>query len=128
MSNLVVMSGDCTMCDSGVPVSAKDADGHDLHTGDIVMIWHGEYLGTDIETWTPVERLTAVISDQYESFSDGSVIEKDGNPEFFVMGIKGSGFDSPEWKICIVKKYSDVVPGEKWPAFGFSYRAKEHSQ
>lgn len=50
---LRVYSGESCKCDVGLPVGAKDRMGRDLHTGDIVIVWHGEYLGTDIERWEP---------------------------------------------------------------------------
>jgi hypothetical protein len=78
-----------------------------FHVGDIVMIWHVEHAGSEFERWEPAGGLTAIVSDD------------DGKP--FVMGIKQSGFDDPAWRIDLVKKFSDVVSGERWPAYGFSY-------
>lgn len=125
MSNLKVFSGKCCLCDVGVDISQKDYMGESLHTGDIVMVWHGEFIGTESECWYPSGGLTVVVSDQYQSFSNGSVVQKDDAPEPFVMGIKTCGFDDPEWQIHIVKKFRDVVDGEHWPAYGFSYKEKE---
>jgi hypothetical protein len=109
------------LCDVGIEVGAVDLYGRALHTGDIVIISHGEYIGTDAETWTPSNGLTAVVADQYQSFSDGSVKLDNAKPEPFVMGIKGCGFDAPDWHITIVKKFSDVIDGEHWASYGFNY-------
>lgn len=118
-----VWSGNCCLCDVGIPVNAKSTWGDpiELHTGDIIILWRGDYLGTDLEQWMPCSDLTVVVADQYQSFSDGSISILSKNPEPFPMGIKKCGFDSPEWKIQVVKKYSDVVDGEHWPAYGFSF-------
>jgi len=116
-----VKSGKCVLCDVGVYTGHKNKRGEELHTGDIILLWHGNYIGTEDESWYPESGLTAVVSDQYQTYSDGSVVEKEGDPEFFVMGVKGCGFDSQEWDFQIVKKYSDVISGENWPQFGFSY-------
>ena len=78
-----------------------------FHVGDIVMVYAGSFIGTDAERWDYTGHLTAVVDAE-----DGP----------FVMGIKSCGFEHPEWRIELVKKYSDVVPGEKWPAYGFNYR------
>jgi hypothetical protein len=118
---LKVFSGKCCLCDIGIDVNAKDVRGDQLHTGDIVLVYHGQYVGTDDEYWYPCGGLTAVVSDQYQSFSDGTIKET-GDNEPFVMGIKGCGFNDPEWQIHLVKKYTDVVDGEHWRAYGFNYR------
>ena len=125
MSSLKVFSGKCCLSDIGIEVGHLDYDGNPIHTGDIVMVWHGHYIGTDSECWYPAGNLTAVVSDQYQSFSNGSVVEKEGAPEPFVMGIKDCGFNSTDWHIHIVKKFNDVVEGEKWPAYGFSYQSTD---
>ena len=121
MSDLRVYSGECCLCDVGTPVGAKDVSGNDLFTGDIVMVWYGQYLGTDVELWHPSGGLTCVVSDQYLSFNTGEIKEKP-DPEPFVMGIKDCGLNHPKWQIHKVKGFSDVVEGERWPEFGFSYK------
>ncbi|UXH58362.1 hypothetical protein [Pseudomonas aeruginosa] len=124
---LRVFSGKCCLCDVGIPVGATSTYGDpiEIHTGDIVIIWHANYLGTYFETWIPTDGLTAVVSRDYQSFSDGTVQVLDTVSEAFAMGIKGCGFRHPEWRVQVVKKYSDVIPGEHWPEFGFSYAYSE---
>ena len=114
------------MCDIGIPVGHDDAHGHPLHTGDIVQIWHGDYLDTDLEQWMPADGLTCVVSDQYQSYSDGSIVENK-DPQPFVMGIKSCGFDHPGWKVAIVKSHADVIRGERWPDYGFRFDEVEIS-
>lgn len=116
-----IKSGNCVLCDVGVFTGHTNRMGQELHTGDIILLWNGRYVGTDMEEWYPETGLTAIVSDQYQSYSDGSVIEKDGEPQFFVMGVKDCGFDSPEWDFQIVKKYYDAIVGEHWETFGFNY-------
>lgn len=120
---LRVFSGKCCLCDVGIPVGATSTYGDqiEIHTGDIVIVWHGDYLGTGLETWMPVGSLTAVVSSDYQSFSDGTIQLLDTAEEAFAMGIKNCGFLHPEWRVQVVKKYSDVIPGEHWPQYGFSY-------
>lgn len=113
--DLKVWSGQCCLCDIGKPVP-----GTEFHTGDIVLVWHGQWIGTDAEIWTPCDGLSVVVSDQYETFSNGEINEA-SDPKPFVMGIKGKGFDDDDWDIRLIKKYSDVVIGEHWPNYGFRY-------
>lgn len=127
MQQLKVFSGKCCMCDVGIAIPFVDMDGIDIHTGDIVQIWHVDYIGTEYETVNPDKGLTVVVSDQYQSYSDGSVIAN-ANPEPFVMGIKGCGFNHAEWQVSIVKKWNHVIEGENWPAFGFSYGYSEAAE
>lgn len=78
-----------------------------FNVGDIVLVYRLEHEGSEFERWEHTGHLSAVVSDE------------DGKP--FVMGIKDCGFDDPKWRIDVLKKYSDVIPGERWPAWGFSY-------
>ena len=124
---LRIFSGKCCLCDVGIPVNAFSTWGDpvEIHTGDIVIVWHGDYIGTDIESWTPTDGMTAVVADHYQSFSGGAIELRREVCEPFAMGIKGCGFNHPEWRVQVVKKFSDVVPGEHWTAYGFSYAYSE---
>lgn len=121
---LKVFSGEFCKCDCGIPVKAFSTYGDEieLHTGDIVITWRGEYVGTDSEFWFPCDGLTCVVADQYQSYSNGKIeaLPEIGNP--YVMGIKSCGFDDLQWRVQLVKKWHDVVAGEKWPQYGFNYR------
>jgi hypothetical protein len=112
---LKVWSGDCCLCDVGLDT------GHGFKTGDIVLLWKGEHIDTDNERWEPLRNLTVVVADQYTTYSNGK-IEETESPEFYVMGIRDCGFDDPSWDIWLVKDHSDVVTGEHWRDYGFSFR------
>lgn len=123
---LQVFSGNCCLCDVGTCVNANATFGQNkgaLHTGDIVIAWHGSYIDTDIECWNPTG-LTVVVSEQYQSFTDGTIVSLAEPHRHYVMGIADSGFNSPEWKIQLVKSHLDVIDGEHWKDFGFSYKLK----
>jgi len=124
---LRIFSGKSCLCDVGIPVNAFSTWGDpvEIHTGDIVIVWHGDYIGTDLESWTPTDGMTAVVANHYQSFSGGVIELRREVCEPFAMGIKDCGFDHPEWRVQVVKKFSDVVPGEHWPAYGFSYAYSE---
>ena len=124
---LRIFSGKCCLCDVGIPVNAFSTWGDpvEIHTGDIVIVWHGDYIGTDIESWTPTDGMTAVVASHYQSFSDDVIELRREACEPFAMGIKDCGFNHPEWRVQVVKKFSDVVPGEHWPVYGFSYDYSE---
>lgn len=109
MEQLAIYSGDVCMGDVGTPVLGG------MHVGDIVIVWKLEHRGTEFERWEHVEHLSAVVLDPESRVP-------------FVMGIKACGFDHPEWRIDVLKKYSDVVEGERWPAFGFRYARRSESK
>lgn len=120
---LMVHSGECCLCQVGLETGATDFKGREVHTGDIVSLYRIED-GEDgqIELVTP---LTVVIADQFQSFSNGAVRLVERPMQFFAMGIKSAGLSSPDWQVAIAKKYHDVVDGEHWPAWGFSYHPND---
>ena len=119
---LKVKSGKCFLCDTGRETTAVSTWGDTvkLHTGDIVIVWHGAYLDTDIENWTPCG-MSVVVCNQYTTYTDGRTIETEEEFEPYVMGIKDCGFTNNEWRIQVIKKFSDCIEGEHWPNYGFSY-------
>lgn len=123
-----VHSGGVCLCDIGIAVGHKDIYGKDLHTGDIVILYSVKRPGTDIEEWTVCGGLTVVVAGQYTSYIGGHIELSDDNPTPFVMGIKDCGFIDPEWRIMIVKKYSDVIDGEHWEYYGFCYRHNDAAE
>ena len=111
---MFVYSGNCRLCDVGRSTPIFDASGHRLFTGDIVLVFTKEY--------TP-ESLTVIVSDQYQSYSDGTHVAKEGDLSFFAMGIKSVTLgEDGEWNVLRVKEQADVIPGERWKAYGFNYR------
>lgn len=118
---LRVYSGECCLCDVGTPVTLNDRWGEEkeLHTGDIVLLWHVEYLGTDLETQT-CHGMTVVVSDQHYWAAKEESEEERNTP--WIMGIKSVPPNVPEWRVELIKKFSDVVDGEHWTEYGFNYR------
>ncbi len=110
MTDLYLYSGKCLIGKAGDPTTLKDGFGEDLFVGDIVAIY------TDMSS----PQLSVVSDERFQSYSDGTFIEQPSSP--FVMGIK-SVHELPDnggWHIVKVKSHSDLVAGERWPAFGFS--------
>jgi len=120
-----LFSGTCCLCDVGIPTGEKDIHGNELFTGDIVQLWHGNYIGTDIEEWLPSDGLTAIVGQQYQSYTDGTIEKLTDNPELFTMGIAKIGIQNEEWKVSLVKSHKDIIVGERFIAFGFNYRENE---
>lgn len=120
---LYAYSGNCLLAECGIPVSFKDWNGADLHTGDIVLLWYRSPLNDPDAAWETCEGLTAIVEDKYTTYSDGSIkISDQGNP--FVMGIRTVDMaETKEWAVQLVKKYYDVVNGEHWSRYGFKYSA-----
>jgi len=100
-------------------------EGNEVFVGDVVQLWHGNYIGTDFEEWHPTAGLTAVVRNEYTTWSGNKYRiseNKDADAmEPFTMGIKGSGVSGGEWAIKVVKSFSDIVSGEKIKDFGFRY-------
>lgn len=109
-----IYSGKCLLCDVGHQTGIVDCYGKNLRTGDIVVLF----------TKNDVHSLTVLVADQYQSYSDGSHVEKENTFEFYVMGIRSVNLndESSDWSIKLIKKYEDVVNGEHWSDWGFCFR------
>lgn len=111
---LYLYSGKCRLGTVGQPTRFVDASGNSLFVGDIVVVTDDDF---------GIISLTAVVSDEFTTYSNGLHIIKDGPVEHFVMGIKGVDLDSPgTWTVRKVKDHSDVISGEHWESYGFSYK------
>jgi hypothetical protein len=117
-----IYSGSCCLCDVGLPTNQQDVQGNDLFSGDIVMLWHGSHIGTDIEEWLSSDRLTAIVGNQYKSFSDGTIKLLTKKPRLFTMGISSCGIQNDEWKVSLIKSHLDIIPGEKYKNFELNYK------
>lgn len=110
---MYVYSGDCRKCEVGLETDLVDWNGDPLRTGDIVILIKDDMYNSG---------LTVVVSDQWTSYSDGTHVKREGDLEFYVMGIKsvvlGEG-----WQAVRVKKFEDVIEGERWPDYGFNYKS-----
>lgn len=122
MGFMKIYSGKCCMCDVGMPAGAVDMHGRELYTGDIVQLWRGHFIGSDLEEWVPSDGLTAIVANQYQTFTDGKVVLLDDNPPAFTMGIASCGVSNHEWHVSLVKSHTDIIIGERFKAFGFNYR------
>lgn len=119
---MFVYSGRCRLCETGLEAPFKDLGGNALHTGDIVLIYTERDGGVDM-----IGGMTAVVADQFTTFNNLNTGSHDhvlnSNPlTFFVMGIKSVQIcEDGEWKVSLLKKFSDVLDGEHWKNFGFRY-------
>jgi hypothetical protein len=110
------------MCDVGIPANQKDMHGNDLYSGDIVQLWHGNYIGTDMEEWLPSSGLTVIVGNQYKSYTDGTIELITNNPTLFTMGIASCGVQNEEWAVTLIKSHKDIINGERFLSFGINYR------
>ncbi len=117
-----IYSGSCCMCDVGIPTGEVDMHGKALFSGDIVQLWHGNYIGTESEEWLPSSGLTAIVGNQYRSYSDGLTELLTDEPKLFTMGIAACGVQNEEWRVSLVKSHKDIIAGERFESFGFNYR------
>ena len=119
-----VYSGVCRQGTLGMETSLNDVTGEKLYVGDIVMTSTIDEFGICSNNG-----LTVVVSDEFRSVNNGKETEyipKEGQIEYFVMGIKNVDFmnaDSEKWIVKKLKSFKDVVNGEKWTDFGFNYKA-----
>jgi hypothetical protein len=117
-----IFSGTCCMCDVGIPTGEEDMHGCELFSGDVVQLWHGNYMGTDIEEWMPSSGLTTILGNQYQTYTDGTIELINSKPSLYTMGISGVGVQGGEWKVSLVKSHKDIIPGERFASFGINYR------
>lgn len=107
---MYVYSGKCRLCEVGVETDMVDRRGDNLFTGDIVVIWTENYFSG----------MTVVVGNQFQSYTNGTH-ELLGFDEKFIMGIKQVRLEDGEWSVIRVKSFSEVVEGEHWASFGFSF-------
>ena len=73
-----IYSGSSCFCDTGIPTGEVDMHGNELFSGDIVQLWHGNYIGEDCEEWMPVGGLTAIVGKQYTNYSNAPMGRNEG--------------------------------------------------
>lgn len=96
--DLYVYSGKVRLCSCGRPAGFKDIADDPLFTGDIVITYTDSY---------GPQWLTVIVSEGDETYP---------------MGLKTVPMDEPgQWRVKRLKEFKDVVAGEHWPAWGFSY-------
>lgn len=125
-SGLAVFSGRCCKGVIGTPVEFKDMNGVALHVGDIVQTFTVKSCEDDDGEWLEMmgASLTAVVDDEWISYSDGTHIKNPSPRSPYVMGISSVPMHEPgKWRVRLVKSHRSVIEGEHWPEYGFSYRA-----
>lgn len=111
---MFVYSGDCRLGTVGDVTPFSDMFGNALFVGDIVITLTDNHM---------TGQLTAVVSDEFTSYSNGTHKIKEGPVEPFVMGIKSVDLATPgTWSVMKLKDHSDVISGEHWQAYGFNFR------
>lgn len=118
LAEVFVYSGKCKLGQVGEPTSLKDFTGEDLFVGDIVITSCVDDFGICSNNG-----LTVVVSDEY---NNKLIAEEHWGNSHFVMGIKSVDFmgkDAEKWIVKRVKSFKDVVVGEHWRDYGFSYGA-----
>ncbi len=111
---MYVYSGNSRKGTVGAATPFRDCKGEPLFVGDIVCVFTDGYVP---------DGLTAVVSDEFTSYSDGTHVINEGAAEQFVMGIKSVDLENPNtWRVVKLKDYRDVIDGEHWRAYGFNYR------
>lgn len=115
---MFILSGDSVQGRCGKETNLKDRLGKSLFVGDIVALFYKDNLGLD-----QFQGLTAIVDDEYTTYSDGSIIINQ-NPKAFVMGLKDCDImlKNCEWSVERVKSYKKVVDGESWHNYGFNYK------
>ena len=119
---MYVYSGKRRLCDAGVSTGYSDAHGKPLYTGDIVV----SYTVDEAQGFAYLGGLTVVVSDKYTTYSNGEHVKKEGDPEFYVMGIRDvSLVDKSGWRVMKLKGFESVINGEHWPDYGFSFKEED---
>jgi len=120
---MYVYSGKCRLCKCGLNTDLLDDSEQNLRTGDIVVI----YVCSEDTGLINLHGLTVVVVDQFKNYTNSDPIEVEiGSP--YVMGIRNSNLQDPSpkypdqvWRARLVKKWEDVIEGERCPEFGFNY-------
>lgn len=116
---MYIYSGDCRLGECGDNTNMVDLYGKKLFVGDIVVTYTTDKFGV-----CNLNGITAVVSDRYTTFSDGTHKENNGVINTFVMGIQSVDFMKKEfgWSVQKIKDFNEVIDGEHWSKFGFNYR------
>lgn len=121
---MYVYSGKCRLCECGLTTKLTDDMENKLKTGDIVMSYIINQFGV-----SSFDGLTVVVADQWQTYNNDTHVLNKGKIESFVMGIKDvelnleTGiYPDSTWRVRRLKKFEDVIDGEHWANFVFSYR------
>ncbi len=119
---MFIYSGICRFCECGLETSLKSIKNETLRTGDIVVSYSCDKNGF----FNYMGGLTVVVCNQWQSYSDGThklIKEYQNNiaNDAFIMGIKDVKLGE-EWQVELVKRFEDIIDGEKWENFGFNFK------
>jgi hypothetical protein len=114
-----IYSGKCRFCETGIETAILDNNNEKLYTGDIVLIYTEDKDG--LVNILP-DHLTAIVADNYKNVMLREP-EFIGRNKSFVMGLKNAKISKGNWQVIKVKSYRDVIDGEHWKSFGFSYKS-----
>ena len=116
---MYVYSGDVRLCKVGADTEFRDLHNNLLRTGDIVVSW--------CRDGHTVTGLSVVVRDEFNCYFGQEPIPLDEPGEPFVMGLKTANITEPDtegfWQVMRVKRAEDVIDGEHWKDYGFSFRA-----
>lgn len=117
---MFILSGNRVKGRCGRETKLKDRNGETLFVGDIVALFHKDNLNCD-----KFQGLTAVVDDEYTSYSDGYIAVTNRNPQAFIMGIASEDImsEKSEWSVERVKSYTRVINNENWYNYGFTYKS-----
>lgn len=127
MEKLFLFSGACLMAELGNATGVTDEAGNELHTGDLVMLFRGHYIGQDYEGWYP-QGLTMIVEDKYETYLGNEYthcIDKSKSGKPFTMGIADHGVQSDEWKVQLVTSHKDMFHGFSIIPYGFNVKSMD---
>lgn len=110
---MYILSGKVRAGDVGEETSLLDAGGNPLFVGDIVSVVQVDEMGNHC-----FSGLSAIVSDKWLSYTD----KESNRTPHFVMGLKCVDINtSTEWIVYLAKSHKDVMVGEHWKEYGFSY-------
>jgi hypothetical protein len=114
-SIMYIYSGTYRMGLCGENANLKDNYENQLFIGDIVVVSHFD---KDTETIDANFSLSAIVSDRFVSYSDGTHVEHN-EYKCFIMGLRDA--DLSEWFVKKVKSFDAVIENENWKEYGFNF-------
>lgn len=109
---LHIFSGKCEQGKCGIKTHIIDAFNNQLRVGDVVVITHKDEFGVNCDY-----SLTVVVDDR------PNLVGRTEKGKPFVMGLYEVDWATNEdWFIKRVKKFEDILEGEKWVDHGFNFR------
>lgn len=114
---MFVYSGDYKFCECGLKTKIKDDKDEFMRTGDIVILY-----SVDMSGVVDIAGVSFVVRDKYIPYTDGT-FNLNENWKYFVMGIRTCSVGG-RWHIRRIKKFEDIINGEKYECYRLNYRTK----